>query len=124
MRFLPAALALIALAVTIWAISARVAYAHAALISASPGNNETLRRPPVRVILHFSEGVERKLTRIEVRDKNQQRVDTGDTAFDDNDTALASVGVTAVSLAGWRVATPVSGVSGSVPGSRDSVGAP
>ncbi len=95
-RFLPAALALVALAVTVWAVSARVAYAHAALVSASPGNNETVRRPPVRVILHFSEGVERKLTRIEVRDKDQQRVDTGDTAFDDNDPTLASVGLKAL----------------------------
>ncbi len=93
MRFLPAALALLALAVMGWAISARVAYAHASLITASPGNNETVTRPPVRVILHFSEALERKLTVIQVRDKDQQRVDTGDTAFDDNDPTLASVGV-------------------------------
>ena len=84
---------LLAFALVLSPFSAVPAYAHASLVSASPGNNETVRRPPVRVVLHFSEAVERKLTQIQVRDTSQARVDTADTAFDDNDPTLASVGL-------------------------------
>jgi len=86
-------LLLLAVAAVAWPRPVQHVYAHASLVSASPANNETLRRPPVRVILHFSEALERKLTQIEVTDNNDQRVDSGDMAFDDNDPTLASVGV-------------------------------
>jgi len=69
------------------------ALAHASLISSSPAANETLRRPPSRVILHFSEAIERKLTSIEVRNKDGDRVDDNTVEFDDKDPAFASIGV-------------------------------
>jgi copper transport protein len=69
------------------------AYAHAALVRANPANNETLARPPARVVLWFSEAIEQKLTQIQVVDKDGGRVDGGDMAFDPNDDTFASVGV-------------------------------
>ena len=73
--------------------TAAPAYAHAALLRSNPGNNETLANPPIRVTLQFTEGLERKLTKIEVFDSENKRVDEGDIAFDDNDPAFASVGL-------------------------------
>src|SRR4051794_38497015 len=76
---------------------ARPAYAHAALVRANPANNETLKRPPVRIVLNFSEAVEQKLTQIQVTDRDgKNRFDDGATVFDDNDPAFASVGVKAL----------------------------
>lgn len=69
------------------------AEAHAALIRGNPANNETLTRSPARVTLRFSEPIERKLTKVEVLDAQQERVDEGDLEFDDSDAAFASVGV-------------------------------
>ena len=63
------------------------------MIRANPANNETLKRPPVRIVLNFSEPVERKLTEIQVEDKDGARFDDGPTAFDDKDPTFASVGV-------------------------------
>jgi copper transport protein len=67
--------------------------AHATLISSTPDQNEQVKRPPTRIILHFSEAIERKLTTIEVTNKAGDRVDTKDVAFDDQDPGFASVGV-------------------------------
>jgi copper transport protein len=72
---------------------APAAEAHAALTSATPANNEQLTRPPTRVVLRFSEAIERRLTAIQVIDKDKKRVDSNDMAFDDNDPTFASVGV-------------------------------
>lgn len=69
------------------------AYAHAALVRSNPANNESLIRPPIRVTLFFSEGLERKLTKIEVVDQQNERVDDGDLRFDDADPTFASVGL-------------------------------
>ncbi len=89
-----AAIAVAVLAANIIAAPARPVFAHAALVRANPANNETLRRAPARIVLNFSEGVERKLTRIQVTNKdNSARFDDGPTAFDDNDPTFASVGV-------------------------------
>jgi copper transport protein len=90
---LPFAAIALAVALMLSFIPARSAYAHASLVTANPANNETLRRPPVRVVLNFSEAIERKLTEIQVRDKNDERVDNGDMAFSDTDPTLASIGV-------------------------------
>ncbi len=87
-------LATIILVVTMTILApVRTAYAHAALVRANPANNETLKRPPVRIILNFSEAVERKLTQIQVTGKDGKRFDDGPTAFDDADPTFASVGV-------------------------------
>src|SRR4029079_14970339 len=72
---------------------AGTASAHAALVRANPANNETLRRPPARIVLQFSEGIERELTKIEVKDRDGNRFDDGPVAFDDKDETFASVGV-------------------------------
>jgi copper transport protein len=75
------------------AVAPRPAYAHASLVRSSPANNETLRRPPARIVLYFSEAIERRLTQVTVLDKDNQRRDEGGTAFDDRDPTFASVGV-------------------------------
>ncbi len=94
-RRLPALLA--ALLVVLACIGApfapRIAYAHASLIRANPANNETLRRPPARIVLNFSEAIEQRLTQIQVADNNKNRVDDGPIAFDDRDPTFASIGV-------------------------------
>jgi copper transport protein len=87
-----AALAIV-LTLAAMAVAPRPAYAHASLVRSSPANNETLRRPPARIVLNFSEAIERRLTQIKVLDKNDQRQDDGGTAFDDGDPTFASVGV-------------------------------
>jgi copper transport protein len=89
-----AAVLVVVLGAVAIAAPARPAYAHAALVRANPANNETLRRAPARVVLNFSEGVERKLTQIQVTNKDSSaRFDDGPTAFDDADPTFASVGV-------------------------------
>lgn len=87
------AFAALAGALLIGALAPHVAYAHASLIRANPANNETVRRPPTRIVLNFSEALERKLTQIQVLDKDNNRYDDGATAFDDTDPTFASVGV-------------------------------
>jgi copper transport protein len=74
---------------------ARGAEAHAALIRSNPANGAELdfNRVPLRATLFFSEGIERDLTKIEVFDSKEQKVDKGDLEFDDNDPAFASVGL-------------------------------
>ncbi len=93
MKRVAALAVLVILAALTVSAPARPAYAHAALIRANPANNETLKRPPVRIVLNFSEPVERKLTEIQVEDQDGARFDDGPTAFDDKDPAFASVGV-------------------------------
>ncbi len=88
-----AALALLALMAAFAPYGTRDAEAHAALVTANPSNNETLTRSPARVILRFSEPIERRLTKIEVFGAEDNRVDEGDIAFDDSDPAFASIGV-------------------------------
>ena len=83
----------VAVAAAVMPYLIQTASAHASLISASPGNNETLKRPPIRVTLRFSEAIERDLTQIQVKDKDGNRYDDGDTAFDDKDPTFASVAV-------------------------------
>ncbi len=75
--------------------STPAAYAHASLVRANPGNNETLRRPPLRVTLNFSEAIEQRLTSIQVVDGKDKstRVDTQDLAFDPGDPTFASIGL-------------------------------
>src|SRR5439155_257101 len=65
------------------------------LIRSSPGNNETLRRPPFRVTLNFSEALEQRLTSIQVLDGKEKktRVDTNDLTFEPSDPTFASIGV-------------------------------
>ncbi len=74
-------------------LTARPVFAHASLIKSNPANNETLRRPPARIVLNFSEPIERKLTTIQVADKDGKRYDDGQVEFDDTDKTFASVGV-------------------------------
>ena len=54
---------------------ARRVEAHASLVNATPANNEQLTRPPTRVVLKFSEALERRLTQIQVIDCNKNRVE-------------------------------------------------
>lgn len=54
------------------------AFAHAALKTAVPPKNGTVRSPPTEVIIEYTEGVEPKYSSIEVQDSTGARVDTGD----------------------------------------------
>lgn len=99
MRF-PAGIAFVALlavaAAAFWFVTAGTAHpveAHAALVSSNPSNGEQVNRPPARVILNFSEPLERKLTQIKVTDIDGTQVDDGDIEFDDDDPKFASIGV-------------------------------
>src|SRR5215211_6103875 len=64
--------------------------AHALLERADPPVNATLREPPDRLTLYFSEAVERKFSRTRVVDQSNQRVDDH-FEFDDTDNALMRV---------------------------------
>lgn len=88
------AIVLIAIAAAaLWRLPVTDVGAHAALIKSNPANGEKVSRPPARVTLNFSEPIERRLTKIEVTDKDRNRVDDGEIAFDDSDPAFASIGV-------------------------------
>ena len=78
------ALAAVAVAASVLA-PAHTASAHAALLRSNPANGEKVTRPPIRVILNFSEPIERRLTKIEVFGKDKERVDDGKVEFDDKD---------------------------------------
>lgn len=73
--------------------AAPVAYAHATLIRSSPENGSQERRPPAVVTLFFSEPVEPKLTEVQVKDGDGERVDEGETIVDADDRSIASVDV-------------------------------
>ncbi|HEY7802018.1 MAG TPA: copper resistance protein CopC, partial [Dehalococcoidia bacterium] len=88
-----AGVAMIAMASLFAPYFSGIAEAHASLTTASPANNEKVTHPPSRIVLHFSEAPEPKLTTIQVTDQNKKRVDTGDMAFDSSDPTLASVGL-------------------------------
>jgi copper transport protein len=79
------------------------ASAHAALVRSNPANNEELIRPPIRATLFFSEGLERKLTKVEVSDLDGERVDDGDIRFDDSDPTFVSVGLPDLEPGGYWV---------------------
>ena len=86
------ALAAVAVAASVLA-PAHTASAHAALVRSNPANGEKVTRPPIRVILNFSEPIERRLTKIEVFGKDKERVDDGKVEFDDKDASFASIGL-------------------------------
>ena len=65
--------------------TAPVAHAHATLVRSSPENGSEERRPPAVVQLFFSETVEPKLTEIQVRNQDGDRVDEDDTIVDSDD---------------------------------------
>lgn len=97
---IPASIAFVALLAAVagaaWFVTAGTAHraeAHAALVSSNPSNGEKVNRPPARVILNFSEPLERKLTQISVTDIDGTPVDEGDIEFDDADPKFASIGV-------------------------------
>lgn len=86
--------ALLAVAAAIlWQLPIPEASAHAALVRSNPANGEKMSRPPVRVILNFSEPIERRLTKVQVFDKDRNQVDAGDIEFDAKDPTFASVGL-------------------------------
>lgn len=87
---------LVVAAASFWFVTAGTAQpveAHAALVSSNPSNGEQVNRPPARVILNFSEPLERKLTQVNVTDIDGTPVDEGDIEFDDADPKFVSIGV-------------------------------
>ena len=59
--------------------AASSAWAHAALVSSTPANDEVLARAPARVVLRFSEPVETAFGSVRVYDGAARRVDDGGT---------------------------------------------
>ena len=67
--------------------------AHANLVSAEPAPNSELDDAPERIIIWFTEPLEPALSSIEVLDATGQRVDLDNSAVDDLNTQVMSVGV-------------------------------
>ncbi|KRE06898.1 hypothetical protein ASE63_23360 [Bosea sp. Root381] len=73
--------------------SAGPAWPHAHLKSAAPAADSTVRKPPERVVISFTEALEPKLARLTVEDGAGKRVDKDDAAVARGDSKRLSVGV-------------------------------
>ncbi len=93
-RALPSALLLALLAALgWWLLWPADAAAHANLASADPAPNSELETAPGRVIIWFTEPIEPGLSEIRVLDAVGEQVDAGDSAVDDLNPLVMSVGL-------------------------------
>lgn len=67
--------------------------AHASPVRSDPAPDSAVRVPPTRVTIWFSEPLTLPLSRIEVRDTSNARVDNADTTGDPSDPTRLSVGI-------------------------------
>jgi copper transport protein len=120
MRWVRAAAALLALLVALLLGGAGVASAHAALLSADPGQGTVVAVPPGAVTLRFSESVTLEPDAVRVFDPSGKRVDSGAAAHASGDASTAQVRIDANAAAAqgtytvaWRVVSadthPVAG---------------
>jgi methionine-rich copper-binding protein CopC len=70
-------IAVLGLLPAIWLAAATAAHAHAQLDHATPAVGSTVRAPPARVSLSFTEKLEPKFSSLEVRNAGGARVDSG-----------------------------------------------
>ena len=76
-----------------WWLTAGSASAHANLASAEPSPNSELEEAPPRVIIWFTEPIEPSLSSIRVLDAAGKQVDDGNSAVDDLNPLVMSVGL-------------------------------
>jgi methionine-rich copper-binding protein CopC len=94
--------------------SASPAFAHARLVEASPGDGETLSKPPRQVELRFNEPVEAEFAPIEVYDDANERVDRDDGRVDPQDARVVLVDLRELSGGSYTVDWRVTSVDGHV----------
>jgi copper transport protein len=75
----------IGLALSLVAIDASWATAHAVLLRSTPSPRQSLSQPPPRVTLLFSEPIDPVFSSVRILDANNQRVDLADSHVDPND---------------------------------------
>ena len=94
-----AAACLVAIAPLVWA--------HAVLDKATPAARSTVRDPPARVTLRFSERLEPAFSKLQVLDARGRRVDNDDASVTGNDGSVISVSLRTLSpgvyTVKWRV---------------------
>ena len=81
------------LAGLLWWAMPQQAFAHANLASSVPEANSELDEPPAQVIIWFTEPIEPSLSSIRVLDASGQQVDEGNSAVDDLNPLVMSVGL-------------------------------
>jgi copper transport protein len=81
------------------------ARAHALLVDTAPQRGATLRQPPARVVLRFSESVEANFGALRVFDAAARRVDAGRTVHPGGDGSRIAVGLAPALPPGTYVAT-------------------
>ena len=79
-------------------------WAHANLVRSEPSANEVLAEPPDRVVVWFTEEIERSFGKVEVLDSNGSRVDNGDSSVDSNNLTIMSVSLPPIPNGSYTVA--------------------
>lgn len=86
---------------------APVVWAHAFLDRATPAVGSTVRDPPARVTLRFSERLEPAFSKMQVLDARGRRVDNDDTSVSGDDASVLSISVRTLApgvyTVKWRV---------------------
>jgi copper resistance protein C len=82
---------------------APLAGAHAFLDHATPAVGSTVRAPPARVRLWFTQSLEPTFSTIRVVDKSNQRVDRDDAKVDSSDARILQVSVPVLAPGRYRV---------------------
>ena len=80
------------------------ASAHANLARSEPAGNEVLKEAPERVVVWFTEEIERSFSKIEVLDSNGSRVDNGGSTVDSNNLKVMSVSLPPIPNGSYTVA--------------------
>jgi methionine-rich copper-binding protein CopC len=88
--------------------------AHAALVSSAPAARSTLRAPPSRVTLTFSERLEPAYARVSVSDAAGAQVDLKDGALDRDNTKVLAVSLPPLAPGRYTVRYRVLSVDGHV----------
>ena len=79
-------------------------WAHANLARSEPSANEVLAEPPDRVVVWFTEEIERSFSKVEVLDSDGSRVDNGDSSVDSNNLTIMSVSLPPIPNGSYTVA--------------------
>ena len=80
------------------------AWAHANLARSEPAANEVLAEPTDRVVVWFTEEIERSFSKVEVLDSDGSRVDNGDSSVDSNNLTIMSVSLPPIPNGSYTVA--------------------
>jgi hypothetical protein len=69
-------------------LSSTVAFGHSHMMTSEPKAGSTVSEAPSQVVLHLSEALESKFSKIEVTDDSGARVDDGTSSTDDGNQTL------------------------------------